>query len=75
MKYIYILLVASLLQACSQNTYIVEIKYQDGKQETIRVKSVNYPNLDDGCIYFSTQQAVRCGVKSFTYHTEELKTE
>lgn len=71
MKYLIILLAACLLTSCERTTYQLYIDFQDGTKDTIIVRSVCYPNLDDGCIEFGEDNSIVCGVKSFTY--SELK--
>jgi hypothetical protein len=69
MKYL-LLFSVFLLVSCSRDIYELNIKYQDGKEELIRFEAHGVPHLDDGCIEFGFDEnddAVRCGVKSFTY--------
>lgn len=69
MKYILLLAIILLITSCETKTYELEISYQDGKSETVDITSYGYPSLNDGCVYFHENdgEAVRCGVKSFTY--------
>lgn len=74
MRYIILFITALFIGACEER-YEVNIKYQDGTQETIYVKSHTYPLLDDGCIEFTQDDAIRCGVKSFTYKIIESESD
>jgi hypothetical protein len=67
MKYLIILLAGFLITSCERTTYELYINYQDGTKDTLTVRSHTYPTLDDGCIEFTEDNSVVCGVKSFSY--------
>lgn len=79
MKYFLLVLIAFFSGGCSTDTYNIDIVYQDGTKESIRIKSNGVPHLNDGCLIFGAENdfnhAIRCGIRSFRYNKEKTEAE
>lgn len=73
----YLILITSLLffSSCSKRlSFTITITYFNGDKEIIvhPGNDVIYPYLYEGCVRWAGGD-LRCGVRSFTYYTTEIK--